>query len=450
MKELIEQFFVEEKDEDEEIYFILNNQLELNFNTKQEATRFLIEAIRFWHDKRDFFCHDNLYGWEGKDEERKQILKPEDEWSFGYKTPSDCGGCVSGQRILDKIFGSRSEFNSLPFVEYHGGRSYSFQFDLLKHFAENGHDSTVQLIEEQEQKESQKKAEAKAEKQRKLREEQEKKLTEKLGDVEVSVELRRQILPYVDKKPLVVTKDIAVVKDGRSEWGSSGGIGYWDQVRVFYGSQNDMREWQWRDRYSASNDRHDLEIDDVGKVEVSEGEGTVSVKVELINKEYGNRSTTFTFDKQKAVVVPTLSVEKQTAFTVTVEKEVARIMENLNRLWECKPQMVASYPAGMTMPMGTPSYVSYRQPSIKQREFRPEIGVAAFVTEEQIDHRGSDPQLRFALYVLIDGKKEVEMKTESHGYNRTEGGAFLSILEIGPDCITINTKSGKSKISLDR
>lgn len=423
-------------------FYELNEKLELSYKSVQKGAQFLVEAIRFWHNKRGFFCHDNTQGWEGEGKESKRVDLLEDEWTFSYKTPSTCGGCISGQRILDKIFGSRSRFNNLPFVVYHGDRSYSFRFDLLKHFAGFGHESTVQLIEKRKKEEARKKAEAEAERQQELRKEQNDKLAEKFSDVEISDDLRRQIVPHVDKTIVVVSKDIAIVKDSRSEWGSSGGIGYWDQIRVFCGGQSDMHEWQWRDRYSASQDRHDLRVNGIGQVEVSEGDGQITVKVELINKEYGNRSTSFAFDQPKMSVVQTLTTEEQADFTALVEEEVSRIMENLNRSWESKPEMLASVPTHS-------GYTSYRRPSIKQKEIRPDIGVAAFVAEEQIDHRGSDPQIRHDLYALTHDKEKAEVMTEDHGYGR-EGGAFLTILEIGPDRIVINTKSGKSTISLDR
>ncbi|MBD3282298.1 MAG: hypothetical protein GF387_01695 [Candidatus Portnoybacteria bacterium] len=143
----------------------------------------------------------------------------------------------------------------------------------------------------------------------------------------------------------------------------------------------------------------------------------------------------------KPTAIRTLSMKEQATFTAQVEKEVARIMSELNRLWECKPKMVNPHPMSVA-----DSYMLYRQPSIKQREFHPEIGVAAFVTEEQIDHRTSDPQIRYELYVLTAGSEKAERKAEDHGYSR-EGGAFLTILEIDAECIVIKTKNGKKRIS---
>lgn len=279
-----------------------------------------------------------------------------------------------------------------------------------------------------------------------VNENQSAKLNEQLGDTVVSEELRRQILPYADNKSLVIASpNVAAVLTSRSEWGSSGGIGYYDQVRVFCGSQSDIKEWQWRDRYSASNDKPWLAVHSIGAVKVSEKDNRVVVEVELVNNKHNNRTATYTFDPPKATAVRTLSTEEQATFTAQVEKEVARVMAELNRLWECKPKMVNPHPMGMGAADG---YVSYRRPSIKQQEFHPEIGVAAFVTEEQIDHRVDDPQIRYELHVLTAGSEKAECKAEDHGYDRGEGGAFLTILEIGSKRIVVNTKRGKATISL--
>lgn len=435
----VNQLFVA-KIEGGETYYPLNAELVLQFGGEQEATQFLVEAIRFWRGKRGFFCNDITSKWEGEyGKDAKQVALPEEEWRFSYKTPSDHCYCVSGQEILDKIFGDRRKFNVLPFVTYNGDRQYSFTFNLLKHFAENGHDSTVRLIEEREQEAVRKKAEAEAEHKRMLCEEQSAQLAGRLGDTIISEELRRQILPYADEESLVIAAehDVAAVLTTRSEHGSSGGIGYYSQVRVFYGSQEEMQEWQWRDRYTASNDKPWLRVYAIGAVKVSENKNGAEVEVELVNNEHSNRKATYTFNPPKPTVAKTLSVDEQATFTAQAEKEVARIMTELNWLWELKPKMASSH-----------GYVPYRQPAIKQREFKAEIGIAAFVTEEQIDHRIDDPQVRYELYVLTTGSEHVERKAEDHGYDRGEGGAFLTILEVGPERIVINTKNGKKTIVL--
>jgi len=435
---LVKKFFVEEKNDEGKTYFMLNDQLKVpKFKSDQEACQFLVDVVREWTGKTGLAC--------GGSPHREE---PESEWGFSYKTPSTCGGCIRAQEILDKIFGDRSKFNSLCFVQYHGDRQYSFSFEMLKHFAENGKENTVRLMQERKQEAARKDAEAKAEEQRKLCEKQDAKLNERLGKTKISDELRQQILPFVDRETLkIVNSEIGAVVDSRSEYGSSGGIGYWDQIRVFCGAQSQMQEWQWRDRYSARNDKPWNRINGIGKVKVSEKDNKTVVEVELLNEKHSNRTAWLTFDKPKAAAKK-LSAKQQTEFVAKAESEMARVLEGLEKLWECKPQMLADYPAGMTMPMGTPSYVAYRRPSIKEKSVRSDLGVAVFITQEQIDHRGSDPQFRYELHLLKHGQETAHVLFEDHSYEKREGSAVIALVNLNPAEIEINTRHGKQVVKL--
>lgn len=276
---------------------------------------------------------------------------------------------------------------------------------------------------------------------RRLREEQSVKLLELCGDVVISDALWNQLLRYANRGLKIVNQDIAIMQDSRSEWGSSGGIGYYDQIRIFCGSQSDMREWQWRDRYSVANDRHDLSIQGIGEVNVSYENNQIAVEIELINDRYGNRFTTFTFDQVDSVVDSvTLSDKEQVVFLKAVDAEIERILSDLNEFWKRKPQMLCRFGSST-------GYTAYRRPSIKQKEVCAESGVAAFVIEEQIDHRGSDPQIRYDLFVLKCGVEKAERLAYDHGYER-EGGAFLSIVSLNAKEVVISSKYGTSTRSL--
>ncbi len=256
--------------------------------------------------------------------------------------------------------------------------------------------------------------------------------------IEITKELQQQILPYADRKSLVIVNpNVAAVITERSEYGSTGGIGYYDQVRVFCGSQSEMKEWQWRDRYSASNDKPWLGVNSIGEVKVSEKDSNVIVDVELVNGKYENRTVTYTFDTPQSSSIETLSAEDQAKFISLVESEISRVIAELQRLHKLKPKMLSPYATA-------DGYTMYRQPSIKQREFRPAIGIAAFVTEEQIDHRGSDAQIRYKLYVLTVNSKNAQPIAEDHGYER-EGGAFLTIIEVRPESVVISISSKSEK-----
>jgi hypothetical protein len=92
-------------------------------------------------------------------------------------------------------------------------------------------------------------------------------------------------------------------------------------------------------------------------------------------------------------------------------------------------------------------YVLYEEPTIKCEIIKPEIGVAAFVTSEQIDHYPNDKQMRFELYVMLEHEKKSKVMVENHGYDH-EGGAMLNIIDVEEDYILIETKEGKRKIIL--
>ena len=232
-----------------------------------------------------------------------------------------------------------------------------------------------------------------------------------------------------------VTEKVSVTIGRRSEYGSSGGIGYYSQVHVSYGSQKQMQEWQWRDRYSASKDRPWLSVHDIGKIEVVEGRDEVIVKVELINREHGSRTATYSFKPNVAVAaVPTLSVEEQSAFQIKLVAEIQRIMDWKQSLRDRCPRESG---AGC-----------YSSPQIKRQVNLKEVGIAAFIIESQIDYLGDDRQMRLELYVFRHGNDEAELVVEDHDYNKGEGGAFLVIIDMTPEHILINTKGGKQEVKL--
>jgi len=228
---------------------------------------------------------------------------------------------------------------------------------------------------------------------------------------------------------------ITAVIDRRSEYGSSGGIGYYSQVRVSYGDQTQMQEWQWRDRYSASKDRPWMAVNEIGEIEVVEEENEVIVRVELINHKYGTRTATYKFKPTvTATTIQTLSAEEQSEFQTKLEAEIQRIMDWKQSLRDRCPRESG---AGCYLP-----------PKIKRQDNLQEVGIAAFIIESQIDYSGDDRQMRLELYVFRHGNDKAELLVEDHGYNKREGGAFLIIIDMTAEHILINTKGGKREIKL--
>ncbi len=281
----------------------INENLKLNFTNNQEACQFLVELIRYWlKQKKEYrmtlFCGQSI---KKRNENNEIVIKPENEWEFHYKTPSTCGSCVRAQQILSKIFGSEHNFNRLCFVEHKSDREYKFKFSLLKYFAEHGEKKTKKFIKKLKEEEARKKAEE----EKRKRALQRKKNAEKLKEMiktKISGKAEKWVLDLMEEKMIsiikVVDPDVIICKTTRSEWGGGSGIGYFDQIYVYYYGQTNMKEWQWRDRWSADFDRYDLQINNIGEVEIKSEEKDV-VKIELINEKYGNRYTEFTFEPQK-------------------------------------------------------------------------------------------------------------------------------------------------------
>ena len=140
--------------------------------------------------------------------------------------------------------------------------------------------------------------------------------------------------------------------------------------------------------------------------------------------------------------IKTLSTEDQQTFISLAKQDITHIMRELNQnFWKRKPKMMNPHPVSIKR------YKSYRQPRIKQRVSCPEIGVFAFVTEQQIGHSRSEPQLQYYLYVLTARSGRSERKVVDQGYE-LEGDATISILEVKQEYIVIKTKSGRMTILL--
>ncbi len=337
--------------------------------------------------------------------------------------------------ILDKIPG----FCELPFVKLfnthrYGSRSgghkdYAFYIDELEIFANEGEAGFKIYLK------------SKAEKiVIQNLEHYEKKVAEALGDTEVSDVIREQLVQFLGGGNLwdgimAVSKDIVISHGSRDEYGGSGGVGIFSDVRVWYKGQTDRQEWQWRDRYDPNADRPELSINGIGEVVVTEGDGNVEIVIELKNRD-SSRTTTFTFENMEVQANTTLSTEEQVKFTECFEDGVNKITDKMMRLWTKKSYMLTNK-----------GQQSYQKPSIKQRVIHAGEGVGAFVTEEQIDHRQDDRQIRFELYVLMNGS-EIRCILEDHGHEKREGSHVISIVDLTSDKVTVNTLDGIKTINL--
>lgn len=234
----------------------------------------------------------------------------------------------------------------------------------------------------------------------------------------------------------VANPDVFVWLTDRSEHGNSGGCGYFDQVHAYYFGQTKMEEYQWRDRYSADRDKPWLKVNSLENATVTLEGTKATVKVTLVNND-SKRPEQFTFEHKEVPAVVELTAEEQATFNQKVAEAIKTVMSRLEELWHLKPMMI-----------GTHGYVPYRRPLVKQNVTRANLGVAAFVTEEQIDHRGSDPQTRYELFVMTHKDATPKMVIEDHGYERREGSNVIAIVELNQDSVLVNTVNGKKTFKL--
>ncbi len=230
----------------------------------------------------------------------------------------------------------------------------------------------------------------------------------------------------------VISPDVIICVGRRHLDSGSAGMGYFSQIHIWYKGQKDMREWQWRDCYSASADRPELFIYGVGEIEVESSDGKVKIKIELLNREHGSRYTTFTFEDKEADIFPELPEERQAQFTNDFETETGRVLAELEKRWILKHQMLTSQ-----------GYVNYERPAIKQCVIDAVHGIGAFVSKEQIDHRaGGERQTRFELFIMRVGDIQSKRVWEDHGYEKSEGARAISITSLNPHRIQIATHGG--------
>lgn len=426
----------------EKAYYRLNEWLEINIEDDQEASQFLVDVIKYWHKKRNLFCHDNTWVWV-QDSEGENVMQtfPEDDWTFSYKTPSTCGGCVSGQKLLDKIFGHRDRFNELPYVKYAGGRNYHLRFDLLKAFIDDGKEK-VEAIREEEARMEAEKEQREAEEARKWRlskvlEQTSKEVPAAAHEflADIASRDRTQILD------LDVCDDVVIVLALRKHWSSASAIAHYSQLHVFADGVTASKEWRYRDQ--SANEDYQYKFDSLGMVVTYREDNELFVNTGLLTGDrYADLGHTFNLKipEEGLREHPKLSEEELAELWQNVERERARMRKHLEELRERKPRMLAS------MPGTADGYQNYTQPKVGKVTVL-DTGVAYFITEEQIDHRTNNRQMRYALYVMKTGDKEARRVTEDHAYENLRN-AFVRVIDISPDEVTVETSEQTVTIAL--
>jgi len=469
--EMASNFFVTRTRDSGKKYIIPNPDLDLSFENLQEACKFLVELIRYERKEDEEFFYTNesfdQYHERGSEEEKKGNSRYNLPYSPGANKDSENGWVVGlmfsggvdeiSNPTMIKIFGDKVDrfwypvnFTNLPFVIYRWEHESVFLMKLLKYYAQHGHNKTEQLINEMKTYIEMKKIAESAQLEREHREKQEKKLVEELGDTKIDKDLFQQLIPFVGNETLTIhASNVAAVITGRSNSVSGAGVGRYSQVTVFYKGKRVMEEFQYRSAISASGDSPQYNWNGIAGIKViDESSESVKIGVELKARKYDNQIEEFSIDLLKGVNIPEakqLTEREQARFICRFEKQKSAILLGFEENWEKRPTMFAKPIDTTSISTGRPS--CYHQPRIIKSQMYSEIGVAVFVIEVQIDHRGADRQMARYLYVLTSDQGEdeaMEIMAKENGY----GCVTLTIIEVNQQMITIDTVSGRREIAI--
>jgi hypothetical protein len=280
-----------------------------------------------------------------------------------------------------------------------------------------------------------------------------KKLTSLIGENQISPVTEKCLLDMLlsDRElwgATIINPDTIAVVSGRSEWGSSGGVGYYSQAVMIFQGQSETKEWCYRDRYDSRKDNWNLCIEKIGQIKPAQNGEKITFSVELLNKDK-SRWTEFNFTlKHEPVNVGALSAEDQSAFQDLVEEAIQNLLKVKGERWLGQPEMLRYSEEPRQLLPGESIYVKYEKPSLQQKVIHEQVGIAAFVLVEQIDHRVSDPQLRYELYSVKFGSQEPILLSEDHSYDRAEGNAMISVIDLNSQEVKVRTRKGITKIPL--
>jgi len=257
------------------------------FESYLERAQLLLEIVRYWAGK-PVVCFCNGEGSLHRFDYKKWLVSDEKTATpLGWKSPSTCSSCRATREILEAVLGSQIA----PFVISKGNRRFKLNLVKLMTFVEEG----PEVFAAAEQRKYEETARARWQG-------NEDEVTKALKGAEVGDKIRAGLNEDWAKNGSwdgvkAVSRDLVVSYRTRSEWGKVGGIGKFDEVRVWYKGQSSLQEWQWRDRYNPNADRFDLRVGGIGNVVITYKEGKVEIRLEIQNGEH-SRFATYTFEEE--------------------------------------------------------------------------------------------------------------------------------------------------------
>lgn len=269
----------------------------------------------------------------------------------------------------------------------------------------------------------------------------------KYEELKVKPEITAFIDKLIDKQDpsvilnydLDIEREIIVYLSGRSESGGSGGVGQISQIIIWSNGQETMKEFTYRDRYSGSNDNYAYNFKAVKIVSVSDNGEFLDIEVEASPYEERFSSTRANFQIKHEVKdsAPSLSQEEQDNFVFLFKKLKEEKLSELRELH--------SHRTGTCMNKDYSGYVPYPDSQISTSIMKTENGVGAFVTKECIDHRVTNLQWRYTLYLVQ--AQELEQIFQDNSYEDA-GDASVYGLEFFSHQLNYSTRTRRQKHKL--
>jgi hypothetical protein len=383
-------------------------------NSQNNAQR-LLQALVDSKGKRQCFCSDV---WK----------EPIEDSYFTFKTPSACGGCCKALAFLRSF---EPNWHSVPYIRFIFDREYRVSFSALQAYAEGGEEA----LEKRKRDEQLKKAQEQILAELKRRAENAERAAEKIrkvcpSDVAPSSRLIQQLSKHPYANSVFVKSAEIAAWVGDNSWDTGAGMSYADVLYVCVNGGLTSMSFQWRDGRSESYDNPGNKINEVLGIEVGETEITVTAK-----NRYGEREITLSLPEPVAETddAPELLPEEQVAFIADVQEQIAKTLEDKQKMRELKPQYLESRVPGI-------GYTSYRQPIMLWLQIDEKHGWAVYAFEEQIDARVSDRQFRFEVYAVQYGAAPACVY-EAHGYE-SAGLPSVSCQELTPEGVVLRTSAG--------
>lgn len=268
---------------------------------------------------------------------------------FGFfKKPSGCGDCNEARENFEKLFGEE-----IPDLESLGDRQfrtkkvdeidYAYGSEKIERVRENLKSLDFREKEIKDEEEKKKRQAAAIEKEKKTKEMLDRqfgdKLQEAVDKLPELVEFVKETQDggidtsnrYASLKEVDIEKQLAVFLGGRSEYGSSGGIGRWDIISCWRDGEIKSQEFQYRDRWSASNDNYQYHYEKLKIKEIVDDGDQINVTV--LATPYGDfanrvKDLNFSFKKKEEVDrvrLPAISPEDESQFKSLVKSKAEEI-----------------------------------------------------------------------------------------------------------------------------